>query len=106
MIETLTSFLSFGLTTAGSVAAGAGSLLFLAILLAKAYRRVVEPNEVHIVQSRHRTSIYGKQFEQDEDGESRGNSYYEWPHWWPVVGVQRIILPLSVFDQNLLELQA
>lgn len=37
---------------------------------------------------------YGK----DHDS---GNSYYEWPSWFPVIGIVKIVLPVSVFDQDL-----
>jgi len=58
------------------------------------FRRVVEPNEVHIVQSRRKTIPYGKE-------QPGGNAYYEWPHWLPIIGVQSRVLPLSVFDIEL-----
>lgn len=57
-------------------------------------RRVVEPNEVHIVQARGTTKAYGK-------GQEDGNAYYDWPAWIPFIGVQTIPLPLSVFDESL-----
>jgi flotillin len=74
-------------------------------MLAKAYRRVVEPNEVHIVQSSGKTTIYGKQpttVDGEEDNVVKvSNSYFEWPAWWPVIGVQSIVLPLSNFELKL-----
>lgn len=97
---------SFGLGTAGTIGAWIVGLFLFTIFLAKAYRRVVEPNEVHIVQSRKGSITYGKKLEDGEVGKSPGNSYYEWPHWWPVLGVQRIVLPLSVFDQKLTNYEA
>jgi flotillin len=106
MNETLNTISSFGLSSGGWFAVSIGGFLLVAILLAKAYRRVVEPNEVHIVQSRRGTITYGKKLEEGETGKAPGNSYYEWPHWWPVVGVQTIILPLSVFDQKLTNYEA
>ncbi len=57
-------------------------------------RKVVAPNEVHIVQSRQSTKSYGKDT-------PNGNTYYEWPHWLPVIGVTKIMLPVSVFDLTL-----
>jgi flotillin len=90
----------------GQIGIAIGFIFLLAVFLAKAYRRVVEPNEVHIVQSRYGTKTYGKSDEAGEEKVSPGNSYYEWPHWWPVIGVQRIILPLSVFDQKLTNYEA
>ena len=57
-------------------------------------RRVVATNDVHIVQSAKLTKSYGKDT-------NHGNSYYEWPSWLPIVGVSKIILPVSVFDLDL-----
>jgi flotillin len=106
MGDFLSAIFSFNLTMMGQVVAWLIGLLLVAIILAKKYRRVVEPNEVHIVQSRRSTMAYGKKVEEGEEGPSPGNSYYEWPHWWPVIGVQRILLPLSVFDQKLTDYEA
>jgi flotillin len=47
----------------------AAACIVVAILL----RRVVAPNEVHIVQSSKATTSYGKDTQ-------NGNTYYEWPH--------------------------
>jgi len=102
----LNTVFSFNTGIGGRIGLGFGLVLLLAVFLAKAYRRVVEPNEVHIVQSRRGTIAYGKKLEDGEEGKAPGNSYYEWPHWWPVIGVQRIILPLSVFDQKLTNYEA
>jgi len=93
------------------IGAGVVFVLLFAIILAKAFRRVVEPNEVHIVQSSGGTTIYGKQraAQEDEDeddaaeakAEKVSNSYFEWPAWWPVIGVQSVVLPLSNFELKL-----
>lgn len=64
------------------------------ILLPVMYRRVVEPNEVHIVQSRKRSKSYGK-------GQEGGNAYWDWPSWIPIIGIQAIKLPLSNFAIDL-----
>jgi flotillin len=106
MGDIMSSVSMFNLSLGGQIASGVGFLLLVAIFLAKAYRRVVEPNEVHIVQSSRGTRNFGKQMEDGDKGAWPGNSYYEWPHWWPIVGVQRIILPLSVFDQKLTNYEA
>jgi len=106
MNEVLNMTSSYGLSTGGWIGVVVATVVLFAIFLAKAFRRVVEPNEVHIVQSRKTTTMYGKKLEEGETGVSPGNSYYEWPHWWPVIGVQRIILPLSVFDQKLTNYEA
>lgn len=63
-------------------------------------RRVVAPNEVHIVRQGKKTLIYGN-VDQDEVNKSSGNTYYEWPVWIPGLGVSVSKLPLSVFDMNL-----
>ena len=90
------------------IGAGVFFVLLVAVLLAKAFRRVVEPNEVHIVQSGGKTTIYGKQgIIKNDTGESVtvdtkvSNTYFEWPSWWPYCGVQSVVLPLSVFELSL-----
>ena len=65
------------------------ALLALAIPLL--FRRVVATNEVHIVQTAGKTTSYGKDT-------TNGNSYYEFPSWIPIVGVTKIVLPVSVFS--------
>lgn len=62
-------------------------------------RRVVSTNEVHIIQSASRTVSYGK----DEDA---GNTYYQWPSWIPRVGINVIVLPVSVFSLRLRDYEA
>lgn len=80
--------------------AGALGLLFLfAFFVATALRRVVSTNEVHIVQSAGKTTSYGKDT-------SNGNVYYQWPSFLPMLGVTRIILPVSVFDLDLVAYEA
>ncbi len=67
-----------------------GTVVFMAIL----FRVVVPTNEVHIVQTGSKTISFGKDT-------GHGNSYYRWPSWVPKFGVQRTILPVSVFDVDL-----
>ncbi len=57
-------------------------------------RVVVNTNEVHIVQTGKKAVSYGKDME-------NGNVYYEWPSWLPIIGIQKTILPLSVFKITL-----
>lgn len=57
-------------------------------------RRVVNTNEVHIVQSANQTTSFGKDT-------GHGNTYYEWPSWIPVIGVTKTVLPMSNFDVDL-----
>jgi len=89
---------------------GVAFVVIFAIFLAKAFRKVVEPNEVHIVQSHNGTTTYGKSPELDEaqDGikVKVNNSYYAWPSWWPLIGVQAVVLPLSVFREDLQNYEA
>lgn len=74
------------------IAVGVG--IFVTLFLAMMFRTVVETNEVHIVQTAKSTKSYGK-------GYDNGNSYYAWPSWIPKIGMQKIVLPLSVFDEEL-----
>src|SRR4051812_11268025 len=76
------------------IAAGLAVFFVINIIIAIMLRRVVAPNEVHIVQSSKATTSYGKDTK-------NGNTYYEWPSWIPVIGVTKTMLPVSVFDLNL-----
>lgn len=62
-------------------------------------RRVVNTNEVHIVQSKKTTTSYGKDM-------PNGNTYYAWPAWLPIWGIQTVVLPMSVFSKNLVGYEA
>lgn len=62
-------------------------------------RRVVSTNEVHIIQSSRKTVSFGK----DQEA---GNTYYEWPSWIPLIGIQVIKLPVSVFSLRLKDYEA
>jgi flotillin len=73
--------------------AATGVLLFV-LTISFLFRRVVSTNEVHIVQSRSETKSYGKDT-------PNGNTYFEWPSWLPLLGVSKIVLPVSVFNLNL-----
>jgi flotillin len=55
---------------------------------------VVPTNEVHIVQTRKATHPYGKGFE-------KGAAYFKRPSWIPIIGIERIILPVSIFTIEL-----
>lgn len=69
-------------------------LLLTLVVIPMMFRTVVPTNEVHIVQTGSATISYGKDTE-------HGNSYYKWPAWIPKFGVQRTIMPVSVFDVDL-----
>lgn len=62
-------------------------------------RRVVNTNEVHIIQSKKTTTSYGKDM-------PNGNTYYAWPSWLPIWGIQTVVLPVSVFSKNLASYEA
>jgi flotillin len=100
-------FSGFGLLAIfGTVGAVGAFFLVVAFL----FRRVVRPNEVHIVQSSKGIAAYGVgQNSDDETAEKldNGNAYYAWPSILPSIpflfggGVQVVKLPLSVFDEDL-----
>jgi flotillin len=78
------------LAALGLMAALFALLMFTWVL---GLRRVVPVNEVHIVQTRKNTVSYGKGFE--------SNTYYEWPARLPLIGLQRVTLPVSNFAIDL-----
>ena len=72
----------------------AGTILGGSLLGAMIFRRVVETNEVHVVQSSNNTKSYGT-------GQEYGNVYWEIPSWVPIFGVTKVVLPVSNFDLSL-----
>ncbi len=85
-----------GLYILGGVVA---TILILVVFIPLLFRRVVETNEVHIVQSSGTTISYGKDT-------GNGNTYYEFPSWVPVVGVTKMVLPVSVFTIQITDYEA
>jgi len=79
----------------GAVAIVVALLTFVSFFL----RRVVPTNEVHIVQSAKRTTSYGKDT-------GNGNTYYQWPSFLPFIGVTKVVMPVSVFDLDLVSYEA
>ena len=75
------------------IAFGGGlvGIVVICVLAAMYFRTVVETNEVHIVQSARKTQSFGKDT-------GNGNVYYNFPGWVPILGVSKIILPVSVFS--------
>lgn len=73
---------------AGAVLLG---IIVLWVFLALIWRRVVPTNMVHIVQSSKKTISYGR-------GRDAGNTYYEIPSQIPMLGIEVIKFPESVFD--------
>lgn len=74
-------------------------LMALAVFWILSLRVVVPANEVHTLQRSKTQVSYGK----DQSG---GNTYYNWPSWIPVLGLERIMLPVSVFDLSLSSYEA
>ena len=79
------------------------ALLFIAVAtivyVAITLRRVVPTNMVHIVQSKNKSTPYGR-------GKAAGNVYYEWPSWAPFIGVTVTQFPESNFQVSLDEYEA
>ena len=65
-----------------------------AITLFKQLRVVVSPDEVHIISDKNEVRSYGK-------GKPKGNVYWFFPEWVPIIGRTRKALPVSNFDLNL-----
>src|ERR1700712_5177498 len=83
-----------------TIAGIAVAVLFVfLVFLAIAFRTVVSTNYVHIVQSSRRTTSFGR-------GQDKGNTYYSWPSWVPLLGVKVTVLPVSVFQQTLMDYAA
>lgn len=68
-------------------------VFILLIVYVLKLRRIVPSNVVHIVQRGNKTVSYGV---------GKGsNVYYEFPKWFPIIGVEVRILPVSNFDIDL-----
>jgi flotillin len=57
-------------------------------------RQVVPTNMVHIVQSAKKSTPYGR-------GKPAGNTYYAWPDWIPIFGINVTRFPESIFQVHL-----
>lgn len=79
----------------------AGVLFLLLLFWFMSLRRVVAPNEVHIVRRGKKTLVYGA-----ANQETSGNSYYQFPSSIPFFGVTVLKLPLSVFPIDLKDYEA
>lgn len=65
-------------------------------------RRIVPPSEIHVVRQGDNTFLYGAVSNRIGSGNIiNGNTYYDWPSWLPVIGVNVKIMPLAVFDIKL-----
>lgn len=79
------------------------------VVMAILYRRVVPPNMTHIVRGKTNTVTYGKSSTKDKDGNvipSSGNTYYAWPSWIPLIGVEVREVNEAVFGVNLIDYDA
>ncbi len=76
------------------IAIAVGGIVAITIFLAMCFRIVVATNDVHIVQSKKKSIVFGKD-------QAAGNVYYKWPSWVPFIGIQRIVLPVSNFPVKL-----
>lgn len=78
---------------------GAVAAAVTAVVVAKNLRNVVKPNMVDVVVQNKSINIYGSTV-------GKGNAYWLWPEWIPVIGRTKVSLPLSVFDIDLVEYDA
>ncbi len=69
------------------------TFIFVTILLLLT-RRVVKPDELHIVEKRKDSFLYGEET-------LNGKFYYRFPSWMPIIGVSNveIVLIKTVDDQ-------
>ncbi len=93
MIE---SIASNWLTILGSAL---GLFVVISLIAAMFLRRVVPTNMVHTVQTGKKTTSYGR-------GRPSGNVYYDWPSWFPVIGLTVTQMPESVFEVSLKDYEA
>lgn len=73
---------------------GLAVLLVGGLVLSLLFRTVVEPNKVHVVQTTRKTTSYGS-------SHAAGNVYMNWPSFLPIIGIKRVILPVSNFSIKL-----
>lgn len=74
-------------------------MIIVTLTIGVLLRRVVPTNMVHIVQSSKTTTPYGR-------GKAKGNTYYEWPSWFPFIGVSVTTFPESIFQVSLTNYEA
>ena len=82
-----------------AVFAGMVVIAVVTFVLAALWRTVIPPNEVHVIQRRKNTTVYGK-------GTDTGNVYYRVPAWIPYFGIHYKIMPVSIFKVPLLGYRA
>ncbi|WP_343653555.1 SPFH domain-containing protein [Herbaspirillum sp.] len=81
------------------IAAVVAAVLLLVFVIAITLRRVVPTNMVHIVQTSHSSTPYGR-------GKPAGNAYYAWPSWLPKLGITVTEFPESIFQVALNDYEA
>ncbi|UIN20701.1 hypothetical protein [Herbaspirillum frisingense] len=81
------------------IAAVVAVVLLLVFVIAITLRRVVPTNMVHIVQTSHSSTPYGR-------GKPAGNAYYAWPSWLPKLGITVTEFPESIFQVALNDYEA
>lgn len=78
---------------------GAVFVLWLTVVILS-LRRIVPTNEVHVVRSGPQTYCYGATLD------SKGNIYYEFPVWVPLLGVSVTKFGINVFDLDIPDYEA
>jgi flotillin len=82
-------------------ALGSGAILLIVVLYVLGLRRIVQPDQVHVVQRNKNSEVYGSAAK-----DNSGNTYYEFPSWIPRLGVTVKILPTDIFDIDLNDYEA
>lgn len=85
----MTEFLFYGAT-------GVAVVFVLLVLYVLGLRRIVKPDQVHVVQRNNTSEVYGSSAK-----DNKGNTYYEFPEWIPRLGVTVKKLSTSIFDLDL-----
>lgn len=83
---------NFALYGAGAV----GVLTVFLVLYILGLRRIVKPDQVHVVQRNNTSEVYGSSAK-----DNKGNTYYEFPEWIPRLGVTVKKLSTAIFDLDL-----
>lgn len=81
--------------------AALGILALVLTLYVLGLRRIVRPDQVHVVQRNNTSEVYGWSAK-----DNKGNTYYEFPEWIPRLGVTVKKLSTAIFDVNLTEYDA
>ena len=93
----MTNLFNYALYGAGVL----GIFVVLLVLYVLGLRRIVRPDQVHVVQRNNTSDVYGSSAR-----DNKGNTYYEFPEWIPRLGVTVKKLPTAIFDVNLTEYDA